>query len=95
MSALAIGIDDVTEYFLVGSFASRIVALGGLVLGADAVVRLQRRALTGVRTCAVVRSSPACRVQTRTLAHRLERGYSRSMIVTFAVPPPSHIVCRP
>jgi hypothetical protein len=27
-----IGIDDVTEYFLVGSFASWIVALGGLVL---------------------------------------------------------------
>jgi hypothetical protein len=27
-----IGIDDVTEYFLVGSFASWIVALGGLAL---------------------------------------------------------------
>ena len=27
-----IGIDDVTEYFLVGSFASWILALGGLVL---------------------------------------------------------------
>jgi hypothetical protein len=27
-----IGIDDVTEYFLVGSFASWIIALGGLVL---------------------------------------------------------------
>ena len=27
-----IGIDDITEYFLVGSFASWIVALGGLVL---------------------------------------------------------------
>jgi hypothetical protein len=27
-----IGIDEVTEYFLVGSFASWIVALGGLVL---------------------------------------------------------------
>jgi hypothetical protein len=27
-----VGIDDVTEYFLVGSFASWIVALGGLVL---------------------------------------------------------------
>ena len=29
----AIGIDDVTEYFLVGSFASWILALGGLALG--------------------------------------------------------------
>ena len=28
-----IGIDDVTEYFLVGSFASWILALGGLALG--------------------------------------------------------------
>jgi hypothetical protein len=27
-----IGIDEVTEYFLVGSFASWIVALGGLAL---------------------------------------------------------------
>jgi len=27
-----IGIDDVTEYFLVGSFASWILALGGLAL---------------------------------------------------------------
>ncbi|MGZ8715378.1 MAG: hypothetical protein ACXWZX_19810, partial [Mycobacterium sp.] len=27
-----IGIDDITEYFLVGSFASWIVALGGLLL---------------------------------------------------------------
>ena len=27
-----IGIDEVTEYFLVGSFAGWIVALGGLVL---------------------------------------------------------------
>jgi hypothetical protein len=27
-----IGIDDVTEYFLVGSFASWIIALGGLAL---------------------------------------------------------------
>jgi hypothetical protein len=27
-----IGIDDITEYFLVGSFASWILALGGLVL---------------------------------------------------------------
>jgi hypothetical protein len=31
-----IGIDDVTEYFLVGSFASWIVALGGLALTAAA-----------------------------------------------------------
>jgi hypothetical protein len=29
---LGIGIDDVTEYFLVGSFASWIIALGGLAL---------------------------------------------------------------
>jgi hypothetical protein len=27
-----IGIDDITEYFLVGSFASWIIALGGLAL---------------------------------------------------------------
>ncbi|WP_431233932.1 hypothetical protein ACQ856_04495 [Mycolicibacterium psychrotolerans] len=31
---IGIGIDDVTEYFLVGSFASWIVALGGLALTA-------------------------------------------------------------
>jgi hypothetical protein len=30
-------------------------------------------------------------VQTRSLAET----YSRSMMVTFAVPPPSHIVCSP
>lgn len=29
---LGIGIDEVTEYFLVGSFASWIIALGGLAL---------------------------------------------------------------
>jgi hypothetical protein len=29
---IGIGIDDVTEYFLVGSFACWIVALGGLAL---------------------------------------------------------------
>lgn len=27
-----VGIDDVTEYFLIGSFASWIIALGGLAL---------------------------------------------------------------
>ena len=31
-----IGIDDVTEFFLIGSFASWIVALGGLALAATA-----------------------------------------------------------
>ena len=35
-----IGIDDVTEYFLVGSFASWIVALGGLALASNAGSRL-------------------------------------------------------
>jgi hypothetical protein len=31
-----IGIDDITEYFLIGSFASWIVALGGVALVAAA-----------------------------------------------------------
>ena len=34
----AIGIDDVTEYFLVGSFASWILALGGLALAHSRLV---------------------------------------------------------
>ena len=54
-----VGIDEVTEYFLVGSFASWLLALGGIALVLAA------------------------------------RYYSRSMMVTLAVPPPSHIVCSP
>ena len=59
----SVGIDDVTEYFLVGSFTSWLLALGSI--------------------------APGCGYPLRA------RATGRSMIVTLAVPPPSHIVCRP
>ena len=32
---------------------------------------------------------------TRSFAYRRFRGYMRSMMVTLAIPPPSHMVCSP